>query len=571
MFVTFKAVLEAFVFMFTNLDLVRITVQKIMDHVKIKMFHGHTCKPSSASGTCCAMDSTTNQKLPYPIECPSLDDLADLAKGEKGMYKALYAQTKAQFTQEMLANPQKLQFLLSPEFIKQHMGRVSAFDPVLWQQSKLHYVSYAVWYNHRANPEYIARKDIDGLSVGTMLKQNTTTVLLSNEVPHPLLEELSNADDDTLSKFNEIRTMASLRLCLHCQFQQLWTLVPLILLLCVVRLTPTETDDKLVNLDVLDDYVVKFPGSTHFLFTFSNVIWFSFYSLGLMFNLSVASYLNRRGTIKSAVLPTSGLSVMQRLVDPSWKSYWAIVRFKIRIGVMAGVVEEVSYRCVYVLTGMLSLACYDWALNSILLLPSVAVSVVQLVLLCGSIGALWHNPAMAARGAVVCSTVVMVLHFGGIGAFGWWLRDCMNVLTFSWCNSLFERDSEHDPLFVLGLIVSTITFCAGHAYQGKDLELSLSEELPDIVVTPTVSFLSLFFAVFTKLYPAFMFAEVMLEQGLLVAMFWHSIHDVVFFLMSQNTAALLQFDFLPSSCSKPLVKHRRGKRFVDHRKTEKQE
>jgi hypothetical protein len=241
MFVTFKAVLEAFVFMFTNLDLVQITVQKIMDYVKIKMFHGHTRKPSSASGTCCAMDSTTNQKLPYPIECPSLDDLADLAKGEKGMYKALYAQTKAQFTQEMLANPQKLQFLLSPEFIKQHMGRVSAFDPVLWQQSKLHYVSYAVWYNHRANPEYIARKDIDGLSVGTMLKQNTTTVLLSNEVPHPLLEELSNADDDTLSKFNEIRTMASLRLHLHCQFQQLWTLVPLILLLCVVRLTPTET------------------------------------------------------------------------------------------------------------------------------------------------------------------------------------------------------------------------------------------------------------------------------------------------------------------------------------------
>ena len=119
-----------------------------------------------------------------------------------------------------------------------------------------------------------------------------------------------------------------------------------------------------------------------------------------------------------------------------------------------------------------------------------------------------------SRIAAVCFVVAATIHAGGVVAIGWYARGIADTATAFQFNSLFGRSSEHDAYFVLSLIVSSVAFCAGHAYQGNvvmdDGGVDRGQE-----VRAGLAFL----ATFTKLYPAIMFAETMLEHGLAVAMF----------------------------------------------------
>jgi len=528
---TLGLLIEGVLRMLVNIDFVKILVNKLVAYVYKTMF-----PPSTR-----ALDL---QKKIKDEGIPPLKDLMLLVPGGKGNYKIdpqLFSFNRGYKILSESGNVREKAVWI--EQVLKHITTTPASTEETKQaiESLVQHVFQLVISNHMTDPDYIVQKDIQSVPTNKLLKQQTTNAMM---LPSPeLLHSLSQKNAETISKFNEKRTLAVVRYNLDQQILSMIELVPLVLLLFVVKITPFRlsvndvftTDDELLNLDILNQYLIKLPGSSVPFFNFSNSAWlFVYMSLFLLCMWKVFALKRdaEKGTKQVSVSkpsPMAGVFIMQS-VDPYWHSYLTITKYKCMIGLMAGVSEEIAYRCVFVLSAMLSVATYETIITFFLAtLPTAVVLVLKIALTAGGIVAIHRKFALAAA---IGFSLALVLHLGSILELGWVIRDFMDVATFFWFNSLFERTSEHDPIFVLGIIVSSLSFCAGHAYQGQVLTEMVTEETGQ-APSANVTWWSLFFAVGTKLFPAIMFAEVMLEQGLAVAIFWHGIHDIVCFMIAQ--------------------------------------
>jgi hypothetical protein len=152
--------------------------------------------------------------------------------------------------------------------------------------------------------------------------------------------------------------------------------------------------------------------------------------------------------------------------DPRWGSFWAILRLKTSICVLAGIWEEAAYRCVYILTTMLSLSCYEAALSTVLAHSEYHISLAQTVLIStGTIGFISSKRPVIARLSAACFIAALTIHFGGVLAYGKRLGAMMDKNTLGYFADLFGEDSKLSPWFTTALILTTAHFCAGHAYQ----------------------------------------------------------------------------------------------------------
>ena len=407
----------------------------------------------------------------------------------------------------------------------QHVQRRAAYEDMV------QYLKGLVCNAHAEDPAYLIKRDTSNLAE---IKSAIGLV-----APSPaLVESLKDADDVTQSKYAETRLVTCLRIAITGQWKFIQDLIPLCLVLLAIKLTPSNEDDKLLHLDILDDYVMKLPDSSFF--TMWNCVWLVGYGVVVVSSIIAATSFKTRGSTIVSIpeLTVDNMdyqkAILVQPVEPRWDLYWRVYRLKACLGAMAGVSEELVFRCVFVLSGMVSIASYSLAIEFILGQSFAVVAVAEAVFVGGGGIGLFFGRS-GSRIAAMCFVVAATIHVGGVVAIGWYARDIADTATFFNFNSLFGRSSEHDECFVLSLIVSSVAFCAGHAYQAKLIQSHGEQE---------VSGGSVFMVTFTKLFPAIMCAETMLEHGLGAAMFWHSLHDVAVFFVSASslTAMLLEED-----------------------------
>lgn len=170
--------------------------------------------------------------------------------------------------------------------------------------------------------------------------------------------------------------------------------------------------------------------------------------------------------------------------------------------VMAGVWEEIGYRCIFICYAMIVILVMNWIFSTALFVAVVVALVVGVLYLIAEV----ESKSLQALGIILCAAGLWLawMYVRNVEILIWlyevliWIADWT---TFKQLGSVFY--GTHDHLFIIGAFAANLWFRDGHKYQGL------------------IGWVNSWYAGLVLLYATLTF-------GLLTAIVIHALYDLIF-------------------------------------------